>query len=308
MMMSDVNTESLHAYARRVCAVIVTYNPEPQLVNNLCALAAQVGWIVIVDNSSGAEGQQVLSEVARHERVTLLGNAENLGIAAALNIGVRFALERGYLWVATFDQDSTVQERFIEALLAAWNACQFKNVVAIVSPRYRDRYTGMISSYVAGEPDGVFGDVATTMTSGNLVRSEMFAIAGLFDESLFIDCVDHEFCLRLRSKGYRLIEARDAILVHSLGRMSVHTIAGKGFKVFNHNPLRRYYNARNRVILYRRYGSTFFGWLCRDMFNFCKEIVGIILFERDAGSKLCAIARGVAHGLSGRMGKCGDSL
>jgi rhamnosyltransferase len=306
-MMTDVNTESPHADARRVCAVIVTYNPEPQLVDNVSALAAQVGEIVIVDNASGAEGQQIVFEAARCERVTLLGNVGNLGIAAALNIGVRFALERDYPWVATFDQDSTAPDGFIEALLAAWNTCQFKNEVAIVGPQYRDRHTGRISSYIAGESDDVFGEVATTMTSGNLVRSDVFAVAGFFDETLFIDCVDHEFCLRLRSRGYRLIESTDAILIHSLGRMTLHAVAGRVFKVFNHSPLRRYYNARNRVLLYRRYGSAFFGWLCRDLYNFSKEIAGIILFESNAGAKVGAIARGVVHGLLGRTGKYGES-
>jgi rhamnosyltransferase len=230
-----------------------------------------------------------------------------LGIAAALNIGIRFALERDYPWVATFDQDSTAPDGFIEDLLAAWNTCQFKNEVAIVGPQYRDRHTGRISSYIAGESDDVFGEVFTTMTSGNLVRSNVFAVAGFFDETLFIDCVDHEFCLRLRSRGYRLIESTDAILIHSLGRMTLHAVAGRVFKVFNHSPLRRYYNARNRVLLYRRYGSAFFGWLCRDLYNFCKEIAGIILFESNAGAKVGAIARGVVHGLLGRTGKYGES-
>jgi rhamnosyltransferase len=303
-----VNTESHLTDARLVCAIIVTYNPDPQLVHNITALSTQVGEIVIVDNASGAEGQQVVFEAAKDGRVTVISNTENLGIAAALNRGVRFALDRSYPWVATFDQDSTAQEGFIEALLAAWNACQFHNEVGLVSPRYQDRHTGRIGSYVTGKSDGFFSEIATTMTSGNLVRSEVFAVAGLFDEALFIDCVDHEFCLRLRSKGYRLIEAKSAILVHSLGRMTIHAFAGKGFKVFNHSPLRRYYNARNRILLYRRYGRKFSDWFRRDLFNFCREIVGIIFFEQNAWAKLGAITRGVAHGLLGKMGKYRDSL
>lgn len=303
-----MNAESLQIDARRVCAIFITYNPAPQLIDNIVALAPQVGEIVIVDNASGPEGLQVVVEAAKRERVSLIRNADNLGIAAALNIGVRFALDRGYPWVATFDQDSTAPEGFIAALLAAWNACPFRSAVALVSPRYQDRHTGMIGSYVAGGSDGVFEEVVTTMTSGNLVRSEAFAVAGLFEEAFFMDCVDHEFCLRLRSKGYRLIEAKAAILVHSLGRMTVHTFAGRRFKVFNHTPLRRYYNARNRILLYLRYGHTFAGWLRRDLFNFCREIAGIIFFEQNAGAKLYAIARGVAHGLLGRKGKYRDFL
>ena len=35
-------------------------------------------------------------------------NKENLGIATALNIGVRKALENGYEWILTMDQDPEV--------------------------------------------------------------------------------------------------------------------------------------------------------------------------------------------------------
>lgn len=308
MGMAAVMTELPLMDAGRVCAIIVTYNPEPQLIGNIAALASQVGEIVIVDNASGAEGLQFIAEAAEHGRVSVVRNADNLGIAAALNIGVRFALDRGYPWVVTFDQDSTASEGFIAALLSAWSACPFHREVALVSPRYLDRDTGMISSYASGTSDKPFEEVVTTMTSGNLVRGEVFASTGLFEESFFMDCVDHEFCLRLRSKGFRIIEARDAVLVHSLGRMTLHSFAGKRFKVFNHTPLRRYYNARNRMLLYLRYGRRFIGWLCRDLINLCREIVGIILFEHNTWAKLSALLRGVAHGLLGRTGKYRDSI
>lgn len=298
-----MNTEAVSTDVCRVCAIIVTYNPAPQLIDSIIALAPQVGEIVIVDNASGAEGLQVVSAAAKHERLSVIYHADNLGIAAALNSGVRFALDRGYPWVATFDQDSSATPGFIAALLAAWYACPYRSGVVLVGPRYRDRYTGTIASYAAGIATDVFTEVMTTMTSGNLVRADVFAVTDMFDESFFMDCVDHEFCLRLRHHGYRLIEARDALLEHSLGQMVYHTVAHLRFKTFNHSPLRRYYNARNRVLVYRRYGRKFPGWLCTDLANFCREIGGIVFFEEQAVTKLIAVFRGIVHGLSGRTGK-----
>ena len=306
--MESVDTELQPMDVGRVCAIIVTYNPAQQLVNNIVALTSQVGEIVIVDNASGAEGLQIVAEAAEHGRVSVVSNAENLGIAAALNIGVRFALERGYPWIATFDQDSTAPEGFIGALLTSWNACPFRSAVALVSSRYQDRRTSMISSYATVKFDDSCGEIETTMTSGNLLRSEVFSVAGFFDEAFFMDCVDHEFCLRMRRKGYRIIEATAAVLIHSLGQMSLHSFAGRRFKVFNHSPIRRYYNARNRILLYLRYGRTFPGWFCSDLFNFSREIAGIIIFEQNSWAKLGAIIRGVVHGLLGRIGKYTKTL
>ena len=46
-------------------------------------------------------------------------------------------------------------------------------------------------------------------------------IIGAFDESLFIDRVDTDFCLRARRKGMVIIQS-PAVLFHSLGRITYH--------------------------------------------------------------------------------------
>ncbi|WP_243370795.1 glycosyltransferase family 2 protein [Geotalea sp. SG265] len=297
-----MDAERVTTRAQEVCAVIVAYDPAPQLLGNIKALAPQVAEIVVVDNASGPEGRRVLAEATKLEGISLISNTNNLGIAAALNIGVRFARDRGYPWLATFDQDSTAPEGFIAALLAACNACPDLSRVGLISPRYRDRHTGRISSYAEGD-DGPYAEVFTTMTSGNLVRIEVFNKVGFFAEEFFMDCVDHEFCLRLRSKGYRLIEARDAELVHGLGRMTLHRAFGRTFKVFNHSPLRRYYNARNRILVYRRYGLQFPRWVLKDFTNLCRELAGILLFESESLAKMAAVIRGLSGGFVGKTGK-----
>jgi rhamnosyltransferase len=86
---------------------MITYNPETITIENIHKLLFQSEKIVIVDNGSSNE---VIYEVIRtfqnDERVEIILNEDNLGIAAALNIGVRRAIEMEYAWLATFDQDS----------------------------------------------------------------------------------------------------------------------------------------------------------------------------------------------------------
>lgn len=282
--------------------MVVTYNPSCQLMDNLAALVQQVSEVVIIDNGSMAEGQKVLAEALKLGQVSLFDNRENLGIAAALNRGVAFARDRGYPWVATFDQDSTVTDGFIETMLSVWKSCPSYRNVPLVAPRYRDRHTGRISSYGKGGADP-YAEVITTMTSGNLVRTDVFNKVGFFAEDFFMDCVDHEFCLRLRSNGYRIIEVRDAVLVHSLGCMTLHKAFGRTFKVFNHSKLRRYYNARNRIIVYRRYGFEFPRWVVKDVTNFFREVAGILLFETESRTKMAAVIRGALDGFTGKTGK-----
>jgi len=286
-----------------ICAIVVSYNPSPSLLENVAALASQVDEVVVVDNGSSSESRDILAQLDGIPGCRLICNADNLGIAAALNAGVRYALTIGYDWIATFDQDSTVTDGYIHSLIDAWEECPFRDQVALVSPRYRDRKTGLISSYDRKKSQGKSAEVQTTMTSGNIVRADAFERAGFFDESFFMDCVDHEFCLRLRRNGYRIVESRDSILLHSLGDMTLHRLLGRQFKVYNHLPFRRYYNVRNRIVIYRRYLFRFPAWIFHDLFNLCREIAGIVLFEKDSALKLSAVCRGAFDGIAGKTGR-----
>ncbi|MGB0109498.1 MAG: hypothetical protein WBP52_13450, partial [Terriglobales bacterium] len=51
--------------AQSVCAVIVTHNPRPTFIDNIVAVAAQVGHVAVVDNGSGGETEQLLQELEK---------------------------------------------------------------------------------------------------------------------------------------------------------------------------------------------------------------------------------------------------
>lgn len=286
-----------------VCGVVVTYNPDSAIIENVRSVAAQVAEVIVVDNGSFENSRQVLTEVEAIGNVTVIYNRENLGIATALNSGVRYAREKNYSWLATFDQDSEASGGFIESLLAALNTCSFKEDVALIAPRYRDKETGILASY-GGDCNGPpYVETDSIITSGNIVRMDVFDAVGVFDDELFIDAVDHDFCLRLRKKGFRILISCRTELGHRIGAMELHHILGRQYKSSNHPPLRRYYNARNRITIYKRYAATFPGWVLTDLCKWLREIAGIMLLEKDAAVKLTAIAKGVVHGFAGRSGK-----
>jgi hypothetical protein len=127
---------------RSVCAIVVTFHPGPDLATNLGLLSSQVDHIVVVDNGSNSvETLSVLNLLEEQLRCTFLQNGKNLGIAAALNRGCEQAVKKGFAWIVTFDQDSTVNENFIEALLL--DAARVKDL-GMISPRYVDRHSGKV--------------------------------------------------------------------------------------------------------------------------------------------------------------------
>ena len=70
-----------------VCAVVVTYHPDPGFPDRLDRVRPQVGRVVVVDNGSSPPAREMLRNAAGPD-VELILNDANLGVATALNQGV----------------------------------------------------------------------------------------------------------------------------------------------------------------------------------------------------------------------------
>jgi rhamnosyltransferase len=276
-----------------IAAVIVSYNPGNQLYQNVAALSSQVEKIIIVDNASA--NKHVFSPFQKP--IEIIYNSHNVGLATALNQGVERALELNAQWILTFDQDSVSSTNFVQDLLKGYESCITKHKVALVGPIYKDQVSGVITSY------GLSGrEVIYKLTSGTLFRADILHIVGLFRDGFFIDYIDIEYCLRCKKLGYKVLESSEATLLHNLGQPSHHFILGRQFRTTNHSPLRRYYNARNRVIVYREYSRLEPHWVLKDCSSFSLEIIKMLLAEKQRGTKLRYIMRGIWHGLLKREG------
>ena len=288
------------------CAIMVTFHPGAEITENIAALRGQVDEIIIVDNGSGDGSKELLGQMAQQQGVNIIYNQENLGIAAALNTGVKLAKAMGHDWIVTFDQDSKVTPGMIGAMLDAYEAYPEKEKVASLSPHYRHKQTGKVYGNSLDAPDKEalpYEEVLVVMTSGNLIKASIFDVVGYFNEALFIDYVDNEFCLRCSVYGYKILEVKDAILEHSIGHPTQHKFLWKTLTSSNHSALRRYYIARNSIYTYRKFMFTHPMWVLKAAYGLLKVVVVLVLFEADRKQKLAAIIRGVMHGLSGRMAK-----
>lgn len=289
-----------------ICAVVISYYPAEQIIENVVTLLDQVDEVVIVDNGSDPATKELLGRLGHYPKVSVIYNHENIGIAAALNIGVKQAKKSEYKWIATFDQDSKVTPGMISTMLQVYEAYPEQGKVASLSPRYRDIASGRIgssSNQHSSHGGGAYGEPLVVITSGNMIKSSAFDTVGYFNEVLFIDHVDTEFCLRCATLGYKILEAHDAILEHSLGTPTQHKILWKTPITSNHSALRRYYNARNGVYIYKKFVFERPVWVIKHAYTYLKIIIALMLFERQRGGKLIAICRGVFHGLFGKLGK-----
>jgi rhamnosyltransferase len=169
-----------------VCAVIVTYHPTEEMIENITSIVSQAQRLVVIDNGSSPDKVCRLRMASQKLDFHLVENADNLGIAEALNQGVRWAKEGGYPWVILFDQDSKITPGFIDQMFAAWETHPEREKIGAMHLRYVDPIAGI-------EPK-VFrsceGGPITSITSGALMLTWIFDKIGWFASEYFIDQVD----------------------------------------------------------------------------------------------------------------------
>lgn len=299
LSLSDPYEEQGRMIAQSVCAVIVTYHPSAKMLENISDVFAQVQGLVVVDNGSNAEELGPLRVASHTIGFQLIENGQNLGVAEALNQGVRWAKCKGYPWVILFDQDSRITDGFVGQMFAAWGAHPDRERVCSIHPRYVDPETGA-ESLVRRARDG--GPVVST-TSGALMPTWIFDRIGWFASEYFIDWVDIEYSLRARAADYLIADSRQAVLLHHAGHPKKLGFLGFSFRPTHHSAMRRYYMSRNRIVVYRKYFRLFPGWVLGSINESLRENIKCFVSEQNRSRKFRSFLLGTWDGLTGRMGK-----
>src|SRR3984893_2476641 len=289
----------------QVCAVVVTYHPDHDFPARLSRIVPQVAAAFIVDNGSSDAAIKMLRGVAAGAggAVTFVCNLENLGVATALNIGVRRALAEGFTWALLLDQDTEVDHDMVERLVATHASCPDGDRIAIVGSRFRDT-KGQPSEPIRLDSRGeLWEEVESVITSGSLLSLRAYSAIAPFREEFFIDYVDTEFCFRARSAGYRVIQTRRPLMSHTVGAPTSHKLPWSTKWTTNHSPDRRYYIARNDTVLLREYRAPGGGsWRLKSFVRCCRVIKRIALYEQDKARKIYAVWQGWRDAVHGHMG------
>lgn len=277
-----------------VAAVIITYNVENDFKKRINKLKGKVDEIIVVDNGSKDKTISMLKELERE--ITIIYLEENKGIAYALNKGINYSIKKGYNWILTLDHDSIITDDMIKNMLNCYESFDedFKEKVAMLVPVHVEEkeYKSNASS-ITQVSSVSYMEVLTEITSGALTKAEIYKNIGMYDEKLFIDLVDHDYCLYLNKKGFKIIQVKSAILIHNLGESVKKSLLGLKMIPTNHSPLRRYYMSRNRHYIWDKYKNDFPKWVLKDKRRFITENLKIILFEDSKIEKFKYIKNGI---------------
>ncbi|MBN1271329.1 MAG: glycosyltransferase [Candidatus Aminicenantes bacterium] len=290
----------------RVCALIVTFNPDPLFPQRLEGIARQCPATIIIDNSTDGKSKDDLKKWTRDkESVCFISNRTNVGMAAALNMGIEWALEKGYEGVVTFDQDSESFPSQIESLKSIYMSHPQKAKIALIGSTFIETedkisHTRPNKSSMLSWKPAVF-----VITSGCLLPLSTYLKLGSFREDFFIDDVDNEYCLRARRNGYRVLQIDTPLMGHTLGNpitiSGLVSPLGKKIRTSGHPPLRRYFMARNTVILFREYFLSYPGPMLLKAYRLISALIYICFLEKDKIQKLMCSFLGIWDGLRKRF-------
>ncbi|MBP1043674.1 glycosyltransferase [Vagococcus sp. BWB3-3] len=284
----------------KTLAVIVTYFPDDANIENIKAIAAQVDQVLVSDNTP----EQVEKfESLKGSNIKVVMNKQNKGIAFALNQGLKLARHQVVDYLFTFDQDSLITEGYTKRLIEIGQVFYEDRGIypTLIGPTYRHP-TEEVDYQSPESNDGDYREATVLMSSGNCLRMASLPEGCTFDDDLFIDYVDFDFCFDLMQQGKLIIQANKVELIHSLGNLTTHHILGKTLQTSNHNYQRRYYITRNRRVVWNRYKESQKEWIQLDKKMELIEWLKIIFLEKEKIKKCQSIILGKRDAKNGKLG------
>lgn len=286
---------------RKNCqAVIVTYYPNlNQLCELLRSLESQVAGAVIVDNASmGVDWGCIDCLSLNNLKIDLIKLEVNLGLGGALNVGVNFSRKSNFSYVLLLDQDSLPDPMMVSNLHLAFEKLNSVKDVAAVGPRFKDPISGLLAKFKTSNRKyhHDFAEVDFLITSGSYISMSTFDRIGEFNEGLFIDYVDTEWCFRARKFGMEVFGVDDAVMTHSLGESRIRIWLLRWRTISLHRSFRYYFMYRNWVHLSRK-SYIPLSWKIENFFKLLglSIVIGTLGVNRFTNLKMAA--KGLVGGI-----------
>lgn len=261
----------------KIAAGVVLFNPDNRTLECLKCLKRQIERIYVFDNSTKP------LNITLPDSVIYLSEGENKGIAYALNRIMERAKDDGFEWVLTMDQDSILPD----GMIADFAKYLDHSELGIICPQVVDKRR----AYMVVQKNDSTAYIDMCITSASCTSIAAWEKVGRFDEWLFIDLVDNEYCKRLIESGYKILQLKKWVLDQEFGKIELKSEQVQKFWIkvskFIHNqnfakfgykksvsPMRVYYTCRNIIYVNKKMKNC--GQTAYENYN-CKGYAGFII-------------------------------
>lgn len=280
-----------------VAAAVIMYNCGMECIANIESFSNQVGTVFVYDNST-RKNINLINLLQSKKNIEYIDGNGNQGISAAMNQAAQAAIKRGYKWLITFDQDSFAEKDMIELMYDYADHCEFLETVGILCPSVKKL------NFKFNVPSTEISFVKWIQQSGSMLNLKAFQSIGGFDEALFIDQVDYEYCVRLLQHNYKIIKVNKAVLLHNISDDNIIFIRKKGRPLYinKNSPMRYYYNTRNILYCTRKYKN-----INKQYWESQRRNLGSLLmtlpYEKEKTKRVRAVVLGYIDYCLGKMGE-----
>lgn len=251
----------------RIIAGIVLYNPNlDRLKDVIYSIANEVEEICIFDNNSFSFSNinTLINGLNVPCKIKILSGNKNFGIGYALNRIFEYASNEGYDWVLTLDHDTICPANIISEY------CKMLNLqnVGMICPSVIDKE--IVTNKWKSNNRIEVELVDRCIQSGALVSVSAWMDVNGFDEWMFIDFVDFDFCTRLKINNYNIYRCNNVTIDHQLGNREETRLAPlfrrlyklTGIRALNYftyrnvfSQTRVFYSTRNNYVYIQKYSN-----------------------------------------------------
>ena len=256
----------------KLAAVVIWFYPtslkNQNAIKNIQSYNQFCDSIIIVDNSQNDNSNLI----PHNSGFIYLSNKNHNGIAGALNIGILTARNSGCDYVLTMDQDSFFSNGEAKKYIQNVNSHLNDAKLFSLKLKYEDfsitpilkwpreyipkslkafiKHTFLKRKKIPEKNIPEFEYVTKAFTSGTITEIKIWESVGKYDEYLFIDEVDFDFCNKVLLHNEKILRFNNCILNHSLGA-KYRTLFPKCY--YTKSKMRFYYIIRNKYIQKFRY-------------------------------------------------------
>lgn len=235
----------------KIAACVILYNPKPEHIRNIQTYLDAVEKIYVFDNTETDTNENLFSEF---DKIEYFSTKNNLGLPIHLNEASVKAITDGYDYLLTMDQDSSFKDTTLTEYFNSIENFNSKESVAVFGLEFaeidKENNLTKFPKYI---------EKNYLITSGSVINLDNYHTIGGFDNNLFIDGVDIDYCFGALSIGLKNIEFQGLYMKHNLGervfRASIFSLFLKKKKRLVHSDIRIYYMQRNSMYLLNKYNE-----------------------------------------------------
>ena len=260
--------------------------------------------IILVDNGSEDDSLQHLMHL--YPDLHFLKSPTNLGFTGGNNLGMHYALKKGFEYILLLNNDTVVERDFLSPLVERLKNCTacaaVQPLIYFMHDREKTWNAGgrylkwlAISKTLYTIPDNT-GAYPTDWITGCafMVKSSVIEQIGVLDDLYFAYFEDVDWSLRMKKAGYLLEIVPTSRIYHEAGASSKSKSGGnEGFL----NPRVHYLNVRNQLFQIRKYATFPYGMIAWPFHIGKIGLYALYFIGRGRWKKLSAIGRGFRDGI-----------